>query len=32
MAIEYYMQVQSESYAKAAAEIVTLDPSILKSA
>jgi integrase len=32
VALEYYMQVQSEGCAKAAAEIVTLDPSILKSA
>jgi len=32
VALEYYMKVQSEGCAKAAAEIVTLDPSILKSA
>jgi integrase len=32
VALEYYMQVRSEGYATAAAEIVTLDPAILKSA
>ena len=32
VALEYYMQVRSEGYATAAAEIVTLDPALLKSA
>lgn len=32
VALEYYMQVRSASYAAAAAEIVTLDPGTLKSA
>lgn len=32
VALEYYMQVRSASYATAAAEIVTLDPGTLKSA
>jgi hypothetical protein len=32
VALEYYMQVRSASYATAAADIVTLDPALLKSA
>ena len=32
VALEYYMQVSKESYATAAAEIVTLDAAVLKSA
>ncbi|MEX0670146.1 MAG: tyrosine-type recombinase/integrase [Pirellulales bacterium] len=32
VALEYYMQVSRESYATAAAEIVTLDSAVLKSA
>jgi len=32
VALEFYMQVDSESYDRAAASIVTLDPAALKSA
>jgi hypothetical protein len=32
VALEFYMQVDSASYDRAAAAIVTLDPAVLRSA